>query len=143
MKLRAQLITAAAGLIAPFLLVEIVTRATIHLWLPASRYLWTSHGIAVRTLPVDTAAVLDGLMSAILGFAIAIGVARISRYRPVPQWLLFATFFLVALALPTVFDRDVEGLVWFITRPFISIFLAFAALGFWLASRQRHSGHVA
>jgi hypothetical protein len=143
MNLRAHLITALAGVIAPFLLVEVVTLATIYLWLPASRYLWTAHGIAVRTLLIDTAAALDGLLSACLGFAIAIGVTHISRYRPISQWLLFAASFLLALSLPTLFDREYEALVWFLTRPFIAIFLAFAAVGFWLASRRQIAKHVA
>jgi hypothetical protein len=106
-------------------------------------YLWTAHGIKVRELPIDPATVLDGCVSAALGCATGVGVTRIARWKPVPQWLLFAVFFLVTLTLPTLFDHDLEALVWFLTRPFFSVFLAFAALGFWLASRKRHVEHVA
>jgi hypothetical protein len=143
MKLRAQLITALAGLITPLLLIEILTRATIYLWFPASMYLWDTHRIKVRELPVDPARVIDGSVSAILGCAIGYSVARLARWQPVPQWLLFAASFLVTLTLPTLFDHDYEALVWFITRPFFSIFLVFAASGFWLESRRHRPEHVA
>ena len=143
MNLRAQLITALAGVIAPFLLVEIVTRATIYLWFPANMYLWDAHGVKVRELPVDPANVLDGCLSAILGCAIGFGVARVAQWQLVPQWLLFAASFVVTLMLPTLFDHDYEALVWFLTRPFLTIFLTFAAVGLWLAYRRGHAKHVA
>lgn len=140
---REHVTAALAGLIAPFILVELLALFAIHVWFPLSKYLWTAHGIATAKLPIDTAAVLDALIAALVGFAIALGVSRVSRSRPVPLWLLFAGFFVVSLTVPTLFDRDYEALVWFLSRPFISIFLVFAALGFWLPSRRQVSRHVA
>lgn len=143
MNLRAHLITALAGVIAPFLLVELLSLATIYLWFPATHYLWTTYGIAERNFPIDIASVLDGFLSACLGLALAFGVTRIARLRPLPQWLLFGVSYIVAMTLPALFDRDYEALAWFLTRPFISILLVFAAFGFWLSSRRRHATHVA
>ena len=140
---RGHVIAAVAGLVAPFVLVELVALVSIHVWLPLNRYLWTAHGIATAKLPVDTAAVLDALIAALVGFCIALGVAGLSRSKPVPLWLIFAGFFLISLAVPTLFDGDYEVLLWFLSRPFIYIFLVFAALGFWLPSRRQVSRHVA
>jgi len=140
---RGHVIAAVAGLIAPFLLVELLALFAIHVWFPTSKYLWTAHGIVTAKLPINTAAVLDALIAALLGFAIALGIARVSRSKPVPLWLVFAGFFLVSLVVPTLFDRDYEALVWFLSRPFIAVFLVFAALGFWLPSRRVVSRHVA
>lgn len=140
---RGHVIAAVAGLIAPFALVELLALVSIHVWLPLNKYLWTAHGIATAKLPVDTAAVLDALLAALVGFGIALGVARLSRSKPVPLWLVFAGFFLISISVPTLFDGDYAALFWFLSRPFIYIFLLFAAVGFWLPSRRHVSRHVA
>jgi len=143
MNWRAHVIAAVAGLIAPFILVEILGLFTIHVWFPQSKYLWTAHGIATAKLPIDTAAVLDVLIAALVGFGIAFAVARLSRGRPMPLWLVFAGFFLISQVIPTLFDQEWYALLWFLARPFIPVFLVFAALGFWLPARRHVSRHVA
>jgi hypothetical protein len=140
---RGHVIAAVAGLLAPFALVELLLLSSVHVWIPIVKYLWTAHEIANAKAPIDTAAILDAFIAALLGFGIALGVARMSRSRPVPLWLVFASFFVISLTVPTLFSRDYEALLWVLSRPFISIFLVFAALGFWLPSRPQVSRHVA
>jgi len=125
MKLRAHLITALGGLVAPFLLVELISLATIYARFP------------------DPAGVLLVVVGALLGCAMALALARIARSQPVQQWLLFTGFFLVAVAAPTLYRGDYHSLLAFLTRPFVAAFLVFAAVGFWLASRRKVSRHVA
>ena len=140
---RGHVIAAVAGLISPFVLVEIVALSTIHVWFPLSKHLWTTHEIADARLPINTAAVLDGLVAALVGFGMSLAVAGLSRSKAMPLFLVFAGFFLISLAVPTLFDREWEALVWFLSLPFIYVFLVFAALGFWLPPRRRVSRHVA
>ena len=140
---RAHLVAAVAGLLAPFVLVELLGLFAIHVWFPLSKYLWTAHGIATAKLWIDASAIFDILISAVVGLGIAFGVARLCRGKPVPLWLVFTGAFLVSLIVPTLFDREYNELLWFLSRPFISVFLLFAALGFWLPSRRRVSSHVA
>jgi hypothetical protein len=140
---RAHLIAAVAGLLAPFVLVELLLQFANHVWFPLTKYLWTAHGIATAKLAVDSAAVFDMLISALVGFGIALGIARLCRSKPVPLWLVFAGAFLVSLAIPTLFDRQYDELLWFLSRPYITVFLVFAALGFWLPSRRQVSRDVA
>ena len=125
MRLRAHVITALAGLVAPFLLVELISLATIYAWFP------------------DPAGVLLVVLGALLGCAMALGLARVARAQPMSQWLLFAGFFLIAVAVPTLLRGEYDALLGFLARPFVAAFLAFAALGFWLASRRKASRHVA
>ena len=143
MSWRAHVVAAVAGLIAPFILVEVLGLVTAHIWFPLTKYLWTAHGIATAKLPIDTSAVLDALIAALVGFGIAFAVARISRGKPMPLWLVFACFFVLSLAIPTLFSHEWNVLLWFLARPFIPVFLVFAALGFWLPSRRHLSRHVA
>ena len=105
--------------------------------------MWTAHGIATGKLPIDVAAIFDVLIAAFLGFGLALAVAILCRRNPVHQWLIFAGAFLVSLAVPTFLDREYVALLWFLSQPFIAVFLLFAALGFWLPSRRSISRHVA
>jgi hypothetical protein len=125
MRLRAHVITALAGLIAPFLLVELISLATIYVWFP------------------DPAGVVPVVLGALLGCAMALALARVARSQPMSQWLLFTGFFLIAVGVPTLVHGEYQALLAFLTRPFVAAFLAFAALGFWLASRRKVSRHVA
>lgn len=139
---RAHVASAVAGLIAPFILVETLGLVTIHVWFPLSKYLWTAHGIVTAKLPIDTAAVLDGLIAVLVGFGMTFTIARLFRGKPLHLWLVFTVFFAISTATPTLIDRERERLLWFLSLPFIPVFLVFAALGFWLASRRHASEHV-
>ena len=143
MNWRAHVVAAVAGLISPFVLVEVLGLFTVHVWFPLSKYLWTAHGIATAKLPINTSAVLDGLIAGLVGFGMATAVARLSRGKPIPLWLVFAGFFVLSLVIPTLFDGEWNALLWFLARPFIPVFLLFAAVGFWLPSRRHVSRHVA
>ena len=142
-EIRALVVPALSGALAPFVLATLFGLYAAHIWSPTIKYLWYSHGVAVATLPVDVAAVIDVILGALLGVATGVGISRLSRGHSSSQWLIFGVFFVLSVTIPTLFDGEYEALVYFLTRPFVLVFLAFLALGLWLARRSQRVTNVA
>ena len=141
--LRGHLVAAATGLVAPHVLAGVLGLVALYVWSPAVRYFWTAHGIAITKLSVDLVALLDSFVCAILGVILAMAIGVASRHRHMALWVTFVAFFFLSVTLPTIADRDYDLLIFFLTRPFVAVFLASAALGFWLIARPRRAAHVA
>jgi len=126
----------ALGIASPWILVDLLGLASGKLWIPFVRYLWTSHGTATRDLPVNLSIVLDGVVGAAVGFALALLVASLSEESYLLRGTTFIICFLLSAILPATLAGQYDLVTFFLLTPGVVVFVCVAVGTFWLRSRR-------